>query len=228
MHGKHSLKLCAFDLDGTLLDSTASIIQGVTECWQACGFPEPDPSEIKKIIGLPWEESISLLLPGSGDAERQRIRNFYSDISREDRVRQARREKLFPGVREMLEKVERSGALLAIITSRSGGRLRELLRTQDIETYFTILKTPDNGPGKPNPDLMLQALEETGVEKTNAMMIGDTTFDIQMARNAGSNALGVSWGVHQRNQLLESGADDVVENMDEIFPKLSMTFLKSE
>ena len=75
------------------------------------------------------------------------------------------------------------------------------------------LKTTDHGPGKPDPCLMLQTLKETGVQKENAVMVGDTTFDILMARSAGTAAIGVSWGVHKIDELLEAGAERVVEEI---------------
>jgi len=221
MADSDSLKLAAFDLDGTLLDSAASIVAGVMDCWEACGFPLPEPGDIKRIIGLPWDESVRALLPGAGDAEFAHIRNYHDEVARGVRTRPAREQTLFEGVHDMLDEVEEAGFLLAIITSRSGGRLRDLLATEGIHHRFVTLKTTDNGPGKPNPHLMYQALEETGVEKHNAVMVGDTIFDMQMARNAGTMAVGVSWGVHETGELVEAGAHSVLDDIREISPTIN-------
>jgi len=221
MKKSNDLKLVAFDLDGTLLDSAASIIAGVTECWAACGFPRPEPSAIRRIIGLPWEESIKSLLPEAGNIEMQKIKTYYEDVSRGIRPRRNRHEELFLGVEEMLAQLDDMGFILGIITSRSGGRLREILKSKGIEHYFLFVKTTDNGPGKPNPELMYQALSETGVAANAALMIGDTTFDIQMARNAGARAVGVLWGVHKPNELLSAGAESVVYDVSEICPTVT-------
>jgi phosphoglycolate phosphatase len=220
MTASNRLRLAAFDLDGTLLDSASSIVTGVMACWEACGFALPDPEQVRRIIGLPWEESIVKLLPGAGEAEFAQIRSYHESVARGERPRPERTEALFPGVLEMLDAVEKSGYLLAIITSRSGGRLIELLESQDIRNRFVSLKTTDNGPGKPNPHLMMQTLSETGVDKNDAVMIGDTTFDILMACNAGTPSIGVSWGVHEPDELREAGAHHVASHVDDVLPAL--------
>ena len=214
------LRLAVFDLDGTLLDSASSIVEGVRACWSACGFPEPDPVHVRRIIGLPWEESIRALIPDAGAAEFARIRNYHDEVARGLRPRPPRDQALFPGAVETLDALEEAGYLLSIITSRSNGRLVDLLEQQGIARRFVALKTVDHGPGKPNPHLMLQTLSETGVEAADAVMVGDTTFDILMAKNAGTAAVGVSWGVHERHELTEAGAAHVVDAFHEIPPTL--------
>lgn len=214
------LRLAVFDLDGTLLDSASSIVEGVRACWSACGFPEPDPDHVRRIIGLPWEESIRALIPDAGPAEFARIRNYHDQVARGLRPRPPRNQTLFPGAVETLDALEEAGYLLSIITSRSNGRLADLLAEQGIGTRFVALKTVDHGPGKPNPHLMLQTLSETGVDAADAVMVGDTTFDILMAKNAGTAAVGVSWGVHERHELTEAGAAHVVDAFHEIPPTL--------
>jgi phosphoglycolate phosphatase len=214
------LRLAVFDLDGTLLDSASAIVEGVRTCWSACGFPDPDPAFVRRIIGLPWEESIQMLLPGAGDEEFALIRNYYAEIAQGRRRRPSHSEALFSGARETLDALDGAGYLLAIITSRSNNRLVELLELQGIRGRFVTLKTTDHGPGKPNPHLMLQTLAETGVAEQDTVMVGDTTFDVLMARNAGTVAVGVSWGVHERDELVQAGAAHVVDEFHEILPAL--------
>jgi phosphoglycolate phosphatase len=212
-----SLKLAVFDLDGTLIDSASSIVTGVLACWAACGFPDPDPVDVRRVIGLPWEESIFTLLPaGAGEPELAMIRNYHDEVARGVRQRPARSEELFPGAVNLLDTLEESGYLLAIITSRASRRLEEILEVQDLSKRFISLKTTDQGPGKPSPELMFQTLSETGAGAKDAVMVGDTTFDILMARNAGTASVGVSWGVHEVDELHQAGADRVVTAFDEI------------
>ena len=218
MTANTGLRLAAFDLDGTLLDSANSIVSGVMACWEACGYPLPEPDHVRRIIGLPWEESVQLLLPGAGEAEFAEIRAYHDAVAQGKRPKPSREQTLFPGVIQMLDAVEEAGYLLAIITSRSGGRLTELLEAQNIAKRFISLKTTDNGPGKPNPHLMLQTLNETGVDKRDAVMIGDTTYDILMACSAGTASIGVSWGVHEPDELRDAGAHHVAETMVELLP----------
>lgn len=214
------LRLAAFDMDGTLLDSASSIVTGVMACWEACGFPLPDPDDVRRIIGLPWEESVQMLLPGAGEAEFARIRDYHAAVARGERPRPPRRQALFPGVVQMLDAVEDAGYLLAVITSRSSGRLQELLDAEGLAARFVTLKCADHGPGKPSPFLMLEALRESGVAARDAVMVGDTTFDILMARAAGTSSVGVSWGVHPVHELRAAGADHIVQEIGDVLPAL--------
>lgn len=216
MNSSDPLRLAAFDLDGTLLDSASSIVAGVVDCWEACGFPPPDPESVRRIIGLPWEESISVLLPGSGPEEMAMIRDYHDQVARGERQRRVPGQALFDGIPELLDGLEEAGYLLAIITSRSSHRLHELLEKEGIGNRFVSLKTTDHGPGKPSPDLMLQTLAETGIEARDAVMIGDTTFDVLMACSAGTSAIGVSWGVHKPHELRDAGAHHVAEAIHEL------------
>ena len=216
MNSSDPLRLAAFDLDGTLLDSASSIVAGVVDCWEACGFPPPDPESVRRIIGLPWEESISALLPGSGPEEMAMIRDYHDQVARGERQRRVPRQALFDGIPELLDGLEEQGYLLAIITSRSSHRLHELLEKEGIGNRFVSLKTTDHGPGKPSPDLMLQTLAETGIDARDAVMIGDTTFDVLMACSAGTSAIGASWGVHEPHELRDAGAHHVAEAIHEL------------
>ena len=209
-----------FDLDGTLLDSAASIIEGVRACWEACGFPAPEPEAVRRIIGLPWEESVVALLPGAGHGEFARIRAYHEDVRLGRRSRPARRETLFSGARETLRALEEDGCILGIVTSRSGNRVRELLETHRIGGHFRTVKTADMGPGKPAPDLLLQAMADVGAAVSDTVMIGDTTFDVEMAVNAGVRAVGVSWGVHEVVELEAAGAHGIVTSFGDIRPSV--------
>lgn len=211
-----SLRFAAFDLDGTLLDSAQSIVEGVFACWEACGFPAPDAEAVRRIIGLPWEESIVALIPGAGPREFEQIRSYYDDVRVGRRVRPERREVLFEGAREVLRALEAEDYVLGVVTSRSGHRLAELLEEHGISGHFVTVKTADMGPGKPNPYLLLQAMAEIGADREATVMIGDTTFDIEMAVAAGTGALGVSWGVHEVDELREAGAHRIVHSFADV------------
>jgi len=201
-----SLRFVAFDLDGTLIDSAATIVANVIACWHACGFAEPDPDTVKRIIGLPWEESVRALLPGAGADEFGRIRAYHEEVRQGVRTRPPRSESPFPGALETLARFEEDDYLIGLVTSRSTHRLSELLEKEGFGGKFVTLKTADMGPGKPNPHLLIEAMDELGVARDRTAMIGDTTFDVLMARNAGASAVGVSWGVHSVEDLAAAGA----------------------
>ena len=216
------LRLAAFDLDGTLIDSASSIVEGICTCWEACGFPALDPAQARRVIGLPWEASIQVLLPGSGAREISLIRAYYDEIARGERPAPPRRELPFPGACETIAALVESDTLLAIVTSRGNHRVHEILEACGISGHFLTVKTVDHGPGKPNPYLLREAMAEAGVEARDTVMVGDTTYDIQMARNAGTAAIGVSWGVHEPHELALAGAHHVVARFEEIPPLVRM------
>ena len=222
MPASDRLRFAAFDLDGTLIDSAESIVQGVLACWAVCGFAEPDPAEVRRIIGLPWEESVRTLLPGAGEREFALIRNYHDEVRRGLRSRPPVVETAFAGAHDILEELEQAGYLLGIVTSRSNRRLHELLEEQGFHGKFLTLKTADMGPGKPNPHLLLEAMADVGADADSTVMVGDTTFDVLMACNAGTAAVGVSWGVHEADDLHAAGAHRVVHRFDEIPPVLDV------
>lgn len=216
MNRRHGAPLAAFDLDGTLLDSAPTIVERVIACWEACGFPPPDPVRARRIIGLPWKESVLALLPDAGPAEFERIRAYYDDVREGRRAAPPISETLFDGARETLEYLHERGYTLAIVTSRSSDRLAELLRDREIDELFFALKTADMGPAKPDPFLLRAAMAEAGASGATTAMIGDTTFDIEMAVGAGTTALGVRWGVHEVEELRAAGAHRVVDSFREV------------
>ena len=211
------LKLAAFDFDGTLLDSIPSIIIGVSACWEALGFPEASHEQIRNIIGLPWEQSVELLMPGAGPREVAMIKEYHAEIARGERAPPERPpETLYPGAVEMLDELEAEGYLLAIVTSRSNRRFLDLVERNGLGGRFVTVKTADQGPGKPNPFLLLEAMKEAGVEPADTVMIGDTTYDIMTGRNAGVGAVGVTWGVHPETELRDAGAHHVADEFHEL------------
>ncbi len=213
------LRLVAFDFDGTLIDSAAAIVAGVRACWAACGFPEPDDAAVRRTIGLAWQDSIPALLAGAGETEFAKIRAYHGEIASGRRPRPAQPESLFPGAAEILAELEAADYRLAIVTSRGNARVLQLLEEHGIHRRFVTVKTADHGPAKPNPYLLLQAIAESGAEPGTTVMVGDTVFDMQTARNAGTPAIGVSWGVHPVAELRDAGAHAVIDVFDQL-PRL--------
>ena len=208
--------LAAFDLDGTLLDSAGQIVERVIACWEACGFAPPDPLLAKRIIGLPWKESILTLLPEAGPTEFEMIRRYYDDVREGRRAAPPLTETLFDGARATLDDLRGRGYALAIVTSRTGDRLAELLRDHEIDDFFLACKTADMGPAKPDPYLLRAAMADAGASPADTVMIGDTTYDIEMAVSAGARAVGVSWGVHETHELRAAGAERIAASFGEV------------
>jgi phosphoglycolate phosphatase len=218
MTAPERLRLAVFDLDGTLIDSAAAIVEAIRACWTACGFPEVEPDRIRRVIGLPWEDSVPMLLPGAGKRELDLIRAYYDDVAQGRRTAPPRDVTAFPGAHDALAALEADEVLLAIVTSRGNHRVHDILDRCGFAGRFVTVKTVDHGPGKPNPYLLREAMTEAGARPEETVMVGDTTYDILMAVNAGTASLGVSWGVHETHELIGAGAHRVVARFAEIPP----------
>ena len=204
------LRLAVFDCDGTLVDSQASIVSSMAAASRAHGLAAADPESVRRIVGLPLDVGIARLFPNldaTGIASvREGYRQAFSDLRQTGEIE----EPLYPGVLETLEFLEQAGWLLGIATGKSHKGLVSTLATHDLEGRFVTVQTADRALGKPHPEMMLNALSETGADATQAVMIGDTTFDMEMARNANVWAIGVAWGYHGVDELTAAGAHTVV------------------
>jgi phosphoglycolate phosphatase len=125
-------------------------------------------------------------------------------------------EPLYPGAVETLDDLEADGVLLAVATGKSRRGLVATLDRHGLAERFTVLKTADDAPGKPNPDMLLAAMSETGASPDSTVMIGDTVFDIEMAVNARIPAIGVSWGYHDPVELVSAGANEIVDRFGDV------------
>ena len=124
---------------------------------------------------------------------------------------------MFVGMREQIVELgQMDDTLLGIITMKSRRGLNRVVDAYDIGSYFQVLKSADDGPGKPAPDLMLDAMSETGVTPAQALMVGDTSFDIMMAKAAGARAVGVAWGYQTVDELHDSGADAIADTHEDL------------
>ena len=222
------LKLVVFDCDGTLIDSQHVIAAGMAAAWQACGLDSPPPTrEVRKVVGLALVEAIAGLHPRGTPADHERLAEAYKTAFRTLPRESNDDEPLFPGVRACLETLEEQGVLLGIATGKGRRGLDIALGRHGLVRKFVTIKTADDAPGKPRPDMLLQAMAELGVEAADTVMVGDTIFDMLMARSAGVAAVGVGWGYHERAQLLASGARMVLESFDELVPALQRSIWRS-
>lgn len=207
-----ALKLCIFDCDGTLVDGCAAITTAMAAAFAGQGLPAPTLAAVKRVVGLALADAIRLLHPGAPPATYGALADGY--VAAFGALRQAgeTREWLFPGVIEGLRAIEEAGWLLGMATGKSQRGALATLAAHDLHRRFVTLQTADRAPGKPAPDMILRALAETGVARQRAVMVGDTTYDMQMAKNAGIVAIGVDWGYHHRDELLAAGAIAVIED----------------
>lgn len=217
MNDNTPLRLAIFDCDGTLVDSAHSIIEAMSMAWAAEGLGTPPSGhEVRSIVGLHLVEAIGRLHPEGDAADHDRLAGHYKDAFFEIRNRSDHHEPLYDGTREIIDKLERSGVLLGVATGKSRRGLEVTLNNHGLFNRFVSLKTSDDGPGKPNPTILLDAMRELGVEPKNTVMIGDTVFDITMAQNANVTAIGVDWGYHDASELESAGATVILDSFFEL------------
>ncbi|MBL6946436.1 MAG: HAD-IA family hydrolase [Rhodospirillales bacterium] len=216
--------LAVFDVDGTLIDSQHSIVGAMADAWRAHGKTPLDRETVLRIVGLPLLEAIAQLSPEEPPERHQKLRDSYVESWTRQREDGTLQEPLYPGALEVLEDLENAGWLLGISTGKSRRGLNSVLKIHPFDGRFVTIQTSDVSRGKPHPDMLLSAMKETGADATATAMIGDTTFDIQMARNAGTYAVGVDWGYHPTEELWAAGAHAVISDFRDL-PKTLATLV---
>jgi phosphoglycolate phosphatase len=208
--------LVVFDCDGTLVDSQHGIVACMAAAFAAEGHAAPAAAAVRRVIGLPLAECVARLGPGLDTACHARIVDGYREQFVILRQRADHDEPLFPGALAALDAIAARGARLGIATGKGRRGLLAVLAQHGLAERFVTLQTGDIGPGKPHPAMLERAMEETGCTPAETVMIGDTVFDMQMARNAGVHAVGVGWGYHHPAELREAGAHLLVESFAEL------------
>lgn len=200
------MRFAVFDCDGTLVDSLHHIVVGMQRAFEGEGLPPPSRDYVAKFIGLPLVTAMVEMVP-DGDAElHMRLADGYRQAALEAETTGREPAPLYPGCREALDQLEAQGVLLGVATGKGRRGLLQTLEENGLQDHFIVTKTADDGPGKPNPDILLDAMAEVGAEAWETVMVGDTVFDMETAVNARALALGVSWGYHGEEQLIEAGA----------------------
>ncbi|MBM3597846.1 MAG: HAD-IA family hydrolase [Alphaproteobacteria bacterium] len=208
------LRLAVFDCDGTIVDSQHAIVAGVAAACEALGLVMPAAEQIKRGVGLPLKVGIGRLFPDHGPDLHDRLVQFYRDNFVRLRQRPEHVEPLFPGLIETFDALKQAGFLLGVATGKARRGLIATLERHALVERFDVLQTADDAPGKPHPGMLLNAMSRLGVSPDATVMIGDTTFDIEMARAAKVAPIGVAWGYHEAHELTEAGALTVVQTGD--------------
>lgn len=194
------MKLAVFDVDGTLVDSQALIIGAMAQAMEGAGLPVLDRDQVLSIVGLSLPLAVATLLPDQPEARQNEVVAGYRAAFMSRRMDDEA--PLYPDARACLDALAgRDDLLLGIATGKSRRGLDAMLDHHGLRGHFVTLQTADNHPSKPSPAMLLAACDEAGVDPAKAVMIGDTTFDMQMALNARTAALGVDWGYHPATAL---------------------------
>ena len=192
-----SYELVVFDWDGTLMDSTRVIAASLQDACRDVGIAVPTDRDARYVIGLNLADSFNHVAPGLDDAGRQRLAERYRHhfLAREGEM------PLYDGVREMLQDLRVRGRRLAVATGKARRGLDRALEATGLRDCFEATRCADEGFAKPHPDMLLMLLDITGVAARSALMVGDTTHDLELAANAGVDAVAVSYGAHDEDLL---------------------------
>jgi phosphoglycolate phosphatase len=209
-------KLILFDCDGTIVDSQASIVAAMNEAFAVAQLPAPTRNKILRVVGLSLPQAMAVLAPSASPSTQIAITDGYRAAAQ--RIRQnAAEDALYPGAAETIAHLAtRNDHALGIATGKSMRGVRRLLAHYGWADHFHTLQTADNNPSKPHPAMVDSARAETGIDADRAVMIGDTTFDMEMAKAAGVRAIGVGWGYHAASELTAAGAVTVVMRYDDL------------
>jgi len=207
------MRLAVFDCDGTLVDGQADVCWAMDRAFARAGLAPPDPQAVRRIVGLSLPSAVRALAPDLSEDQAAAVTEFYRSSFRARREEGLLDEPLYDGIAELLVALHGAGWQLAVATGKSDRGLAACLATHGITDLFVSLQTADRHPSKPHPAMLEAALFEAGAEQHQAVMIGDTSFDMMMARSAGVRALGVGWGYHGANELMASGAVNVADTV---------------
>ncbi|MDE2597579.1 MAG: HAD-IA family hydrolase [Sphingomonadales bacterium] len=201
------MKLAVFDCDGTLIDGQASICAAMDQAFAAVRLPLPDRHAVRRIVGLSLPQAMRQLAPEAADDTHGLMVDAYKDAFRTARAAGELQQALFDGMADLLDALRDGGWTLGVATGMSQRGLTHVLASHGLSGHFATLQTADFHPSKPHPAMLEAALDEAMAQPGEAVMIGDTAYDMAMARDAGVRAIGVDWGYHDAGELRAAGAE---------------------
>jgi phosphoglycolate phosphatase len=190
-------RLIVFDWDGTLSDSTSIIARSLQDALRDMGEPVPDDQAARFVIGLGLADALRRVAPALPAHRHGELSAHYRRhyLAREDDI------PMFAGADELLNELDAAGYFIAVATGKSRAGLERVLRQNRLAGRFHATRCADEGRPKPHPDMLLHVMDRVGVEPRETLMIGDTTHDLELARNAGADAVAVAYGAHDMSGL---------------------------
>jgi phosphoglycolate phosphatase len=203
------IRLAVFDCDGTLVDGQHDIVAAMDAAFASLGLAPPGRGAVVRIVGLSLPQAMRRLLPDAEADLQAALVDAYKHAYRSAREQGRIGEPLFDGIRELLDALRGGGWDLAVATGKSDRGLAHCLASHSLSGHFVSLQTADRHASKPHPAMLEAAMGEAMALPQDTVMIGDTSFDMAMARAAGVRAIGVAWGYHAAAELIAAGADVV-------------------
>jgi phosphoglycolate phosphatase len=211
------MKLVVFDCDGTIVDSQAGIVLSMEHAFRSLRMIPPTREQTLAVVGLSLPEAFSTLAPEAEYATRAELAERYKSAFRDLNRDPSEMDILFPKAKETIAHLAgRDGHLLGIATGKSRRGIDRLFDREGWHPSFATIQTADEHPSKPHPGMLLTAMLETSATPAATVMVGDTTYDVAMARAAGVAAVGVAWGYHSVAELAAAGAHVIVERFEDL------------
>lgn len=202
--------LVVFDWDGTLCDSVVRIVLAMQAAARDCGVKVPSDEEVRHIIGLGLPQAMEVLFPDTPSRHLDLAKAYSRHFSESQALPDVA---LFPGVADLLVELKDAGATLAVATGKSRRGLNRVLSELGMEGLFAHTRCADETRSKPHPLMLQELLEEAWISVEQAVMVGDSIYDLAMAEQAGMSSVGVTYGVHTREQLLPHKPLAIVDNV---------------
>ncbi len=223
------LRLVVFDMDGTLIDSAAFIQRAMIYACETAGHRAPTPQAVRSIIGLSLPQAVSKLMPDLAEAEVLDAAELYKKCFIELREKQGEGNvSMYAGAHQaLLDLHGRDEVLLGLATGKAMRGVEHSFKQHDIGHFFQTVQSSDGHPSKPHPSMLEQTLRDTGAEAHHAVMIGDTSYDIEMGVAAGFMTIGVRWGYHSDDILTQSGADVLIDDYSQLKGALEQLWARS-
>jgi len=211
------IRLIVFDWDGTLMDSETEIVHAMSAAIDEMELEKRSIDQCRNIIGLGLKEAVDTLYPGRDEAFRRQFVGRY----RHHWFSNTQASELFPGARETLHLLKESGFMLAVATGKGRTGLDKVLLATELETVFSATRCSDETQSKPHPQMLLEILQELDIVPHQALMVGDTEYDLLMAAGAGVAPIAVTYGVHERERLLAHQPLACLDNISELLDWLA-------
>ena len=209
-------KLVVWDVDGTLVDSRRSIFESMQAAFAAAALPPPTYEAARQVVGLGLLEGVASLLPEAAPEVWERVADGYRAAFGAQVRQPGHIEPLYDGAAETLDRLRAGGWKIAMATGKSRRGVETIMRMHSWADLFDSTHCADDGPGKPHPAMVLEAMKALQVGPERTIVVGDTAHDMRMAKAAGAYAQGVSWGFHTAEEVLEGGADHIAHDFAEL------------
>ena len=216
MPANSPVRLAIFDCDGTLADGQAAVCSAMDTAFKLAGLPAPIPAQVRRIVGLSLPQAVASLVPDAPEEQRLQAVDAYKQAFRAARMDGSLHEPLFPGIEALIHSLHKRGWTLGVATGKSTRGLRATLAANGLLDCFATLQTADLHPSKPDPAMLIAAMDDVSALPRNTVMIGDTAYDMAAACAAGTAAIGVGWGYHEAHELVQAGAGAVARSASEL------------